>query len=81
MEEAAQLPKVEQTDIGEVLAFPSRPYLSSVTIPAPKPKKGTSPNKGHAATGRSREHLTISEVEQLLEKARRPDATRTGTTA
>lgn len=71
MEEAAQLPKVEQTDMGEVLAFPSRPYLSPVTTPPPKQKKGTSLNKGHAATGRSREHLTISEVEQLLEKAKK----------
>lgn len=33
--------------------------------------KGTSPNKGHRATGRSREYLTIAEMEQLLEAAKK----------
>lgn len=68
MEEFAQAPKVEQTDMGELLAFPSRPHLAPVKTAT---KTGTSPNKGHKATGRSREHLTTGEVEQLLEKAKK----------
>ena len=67
MEPAAQSSKVEQTDIdmGEVLAFPSRPSLKPIAT-----KKGTSPNKGHKATGRSREYLTIAEMEHLLAAAK-----------
>lgn len=69
LERDDQLSKVEQTkidDMGQVLAFPSRPQLETV-----KTKKGTSPNKGHEATGRTREHLTPTEMDRLLEKAKR----------
>ncbi len=58
----AQTLKVEQTDSG-LIPFPR----STVK---PLPKKGTSPNKGHEATGRNREHLTQSEVNKLMEAAK-----------
>ncbi|ASC70291.1 Type 1 fimbriae regulatory protein FimB [Halomicronema hongdechloris C2206] len=57
----AQEPKVEQK--GSVLPFPGvRPRLA---------KAGTSPNKGHEATGRTREYLTPAEIDQLLTAAKR----------
>lgn len=63
----SQLPKVahSQTDMGELLAFPQRSTLKPVPT-----KKGTSPNKGHAATGRTREHLTQSEIKLLLDRSK-----------
>ncbi|HEY9878148.1 MAG TPA: tyrosine-type recombinase/integrase [Leptolyngbyaceae cyanobacterium] len=66
IEETPQTLKVEQT-VGEVLAFPSRQKSSLSVVPA---KKGTSPNKGHKATGRSREYLTTAEMAQLLAAAK-----------
>jgi integrase len=54
--------KVEQT-VSEVIPFP-RSAVKEL------PKKGTSPNKGHEATGRSREHLTQSEVNKLMNAAK-----------
>lgn len=63
----SQLPKVAHspTDMGELLAFPQRPTLEPVPT-----KKGTSPNKGHAATGRTREHLTQPEMKLLLDRSK-----------
>ncbi len=55
--------KVEQT-VSEVIPFP-RSTVKEL------PKKGTSPNKGHEATGRNREHLTQSEVNKLMDAAKR----------
>jgi hypothetical protein len=52
----------------------------SDVIPFPRsavkelPKKGTSPNKGHEATGRNREHLTQSEVNKLTTSPKSVDA-------
>lgn len=66
IEETAQSLKVEQTDMGEVLAFPSRAKLD--VVPG---RKGTSPNKGHRASGRSREYLTSSEVGKLIDAAKK----------
>lgn len=65
-----QLPKVphfdkDDKDMGEILAFPDRRILKSVPT-----KKGTSPNKGNMATGRTREHLTEPEVKALLDRAK-----------
>lgn len=67
MESTPQTSKVEQT-VGEVLAFPSRQQAQLEVVPQ---KKGTSPNKGHAATGRTREHLTPQEMEMLLGAAKK----------
>lgn len=70
MEDTAQSSKVEQDDMGAVLQFPlKRP--KSVPSKHEQPKKGTSPNKGHAASGRTREYMTESEVTQLLEAAKK----------
>jgi len=72
LERDDQISKVEQTEMGDVLAFPSRPYAPIEIVAPVKPaKKGTSPNKGHEATGRTREHLTLQEMNQLLDKAKR----------
>lgn len=70
MDETAQALKVEQTDMGQVLRFPSIERRSLQPVEAPT-KKGTSPNKGHKATGRSREYLTPSEMEVLLSAAKK----------
>lgn len=66
-EELPQSLKVEQTG-GEVFAFPSRQPSRLKAVPG---KKGTSPNKGHQATGRSREYLTAAEMNKLLEAAKK----------
>lgn len=71
MVDTSQALKVEQTEMGDVLRFPSedeRRSLQPVIIPS---KKGTSPNKGYKATGRSREHLTQSEMITLLDAAKK----------
>jgi type 1 fimbriae regulatory protein FimB len=62
---SSQVGKVEQSAVGELLDL--RPRLLKV---APE-KKGTSPNKGHEATGRTREYLTPSEMERLLDRAKK----------
>jgi integrase len=54
--------KVEQT-VSEVIPFPR-------SVVKELPKKGASPNKGHEATGRNREHLTQSEVNKLMDAAK-----------
>lgn len=65
----AELSEVEQvSDVGEILAFPAKQKIRLVPQP-----KGTSPNKGHKATGRTREHLEASEVELLLEAAKQQE--------
>ncbi|MGG6266217.1 tyrosine-type recombinase/integrase [Leptolyngbya sp. AN03gr2] len=66
--ETVQTLKVEQTNLAEVLTFPSRPYVDEKAVPE---KKGTSPNQGHEATGRSREHLTPQEMDVLLSAAKK----------
>lgn len=67
VEADTRVSKVEQAaEVGEVLAFPVKREMRLV-----KPLKGTSPNKGHQATGRTREHLEPSEVELLLSEAKR----------
>ena len=63
-----QTTKVEQTPMGEVVAF-RRPELKAVD--GGQQAKGTSPNQGYAATGRTREHLTPTEVDRLLTAAKR----------
>jgi len=61
--------KVEQIEnMGDILAFPSKSPLKSVPS-----KKGNSPNKGHKETGRTREYLTISEMDTLLAAAKKSD--------
>ena len=66
--------KVEQngSDMAEILDFPSvrksRPQKFRKV--KGKEKKGTSPNKGYQASGRTREHLSQGEIDQLLAKAR-----------
>lgn len=67
-DEQAQSLKVGQTDVGELVRFPDRGERRLKAVPQ---RKGTSPNQGHAATGRTREHLLPSEVDQLLAKARK----------
>jgi type 1 fimbriae regulatory protein FimB len=70
--------KVEQNDsgddVGQVLRFPTpdeRHLVKGGLAIALPEKKGTSPNKGHAATGRTREHLTESEINLLLGEAKK----------
>lgn len=67
MKDSTQVSKVEQTDMGIVLDVASRfsPHKLEVIE-----RKGTSPNRGHNATGRSREYLTASEMEALLSAAK-----------
>lgn len=68
MEDSTQVSKVEQTDMGIVLDAASRfnpPKLEVIE------RKGNSPNRGHNATGRSREYLTASEMATLLEAAKK----------
>jgi integrase len=62
MPRPSQTLKVEQTD-SAVIPFP-RSAVQEL------PKKGTSPNKGHEATGRNREHLNQAEVDKLLVAAK-----------
>jgi type 1 fimbriae regulatory protein FimB len=78
MKASDQTLKVEQNDLGEdvgqIIRFPNpderhlvKPELAIATVE----KKGTSPNQGYAATGRTREYLTESEVDQLLAQAKK----------
>ena len=73
-EKSPQSAKVEQTDpaMGEVLNFPSRRKSRQQKSKKVKPQtqKGTSPNKGYEATGRTREYLNQSEIDQLLAKTK-----------
>jgi type 1 fimbriae regulatory protein FimB len=65
--------KVEQNDLGEdvgqIIRFPNpdeRRLVKPELAIAPPEKKGTSPNQGYAATGRTREYLTETEMDKLL---------------
>ncbi len=73
MNNTSQALKVEQTgdDVGQVLRFPNPDERRSRLEPVePIAKKGTSPNQGHKATGRDREHLNQGEVDKLLAAAK-----------
>ena len=76
MEDIAQQSKVEQTDLddmGQVIRFPNSDerHLVKAGLAIAPQKKGTSPNKGNLATGRTREHFYESEVDLLLAKAKK----------
>lgn len=62
-----QLPKVPHfdKDTSNVRSLRQRTELKIVPT-----KKGTSPNKGNLATGRTREYLTKPEVKALLDRAK-----------
>lgn len=74
METPCQTTKVEQTDLDEmglVLRFPTKEERSALRAVETPVKKGTSPNKGHSATGRTREYLEAHEMEMLLDRAKK----------
>jgi type 1 fimbriae regulatory protein FimB len=72
LEDSAQSSKVEQSEVGQVLRFPSKDERHLFKPPiAPVEKKGTSPNKGYEATGRTREHLTPNEMDRLLDAVKK----------